>query len=344
MWSRSSLKAQAKGQLNRKYWNAFAVTLITSLLSGGSSIFTWRFDASDFKLDSDSFSRFFSQGRFFHFDRFYEFDPELFFQDFWQVFNTRFFFLAILIGLLAGSIGIIYNIFVSPVIQVGGNRWFSRSREAEATPAIGQVFSLFRAGSYLKTVGSMLWMNLFLFLWGLLAAAPVFLLGLFGFIGYFTGSLLAPGMSAPDNFYDFFRYIAPFIGLLGLASVALSIPLIIKIYSYRMTPWILADNPKIGYKRALQLSISMTRGHKFNMFVLDLSFIGWFLLGGLLCGIGVFFVMPYYQAVQAELFAVLRQNSVESQESTMEEFGYVRIDNTSDTEAESVHPGPAAEQ
>ena len=37
----------------------------------------------------------------------------------------------------------------------------------------------------------------------------------------------------------------------------------------------------------------MTRGHKWNIFVLDLSFIGWFLLGILACGIGMFFVMPY---------------------------------------------------
>lgn len=327
MWNRSQLKSLAKGQLSRKYWNAFAVTLITSLLGAGSSMFTWRFNLSDLRLDSGNFNRFFNPGEFWdRYGRFNNFDPGRFFQDFGQLFNSRFIFLAMLIGLFAGSVGLAYSIFISPVIQVGGNRWFSRSREAEATPSIGQVFSLFRAGSYLKTVGSMLWMNLFLFLWGLLAVAPVFLLGLFGLIGYFTGSILWPGMTAPDNFYDFFRYIAPGIGLLGLFSIAFSLPVIIKIYSYRMTPWILADNPKIGYRRALKLSMAMTRGHKFNIFVLDLSFIGWFLLGGLLCGLGVFFVLPYYQTVQAELFAVLRQNAVDTGESSMEEFGYVRID------------------
>ena len=63
-----------------------------------------------------------------------------------------------------------------------------------------------------------------------------------------------------------------------------------------------------------------------DMFVLDLSFIGWFLLGLLACGVGVLFVVPYFQAVQAELFAKLRGISVDSGLSSMEEFGFVRVD------------------
>jgi len=51
------------------------------------------------------------------------------------------------------------------------------------------------------------------------------------------------------------------------------IPGIVKNYAYMMVPYILADNPNIGYKRALELSEKMTYGHKFNIFVLRLSFI-----------------------------------------------------------------------
>jgi uncharacterized membrane protein len=110
-----------------------------------------------------------------------------------------------------------------------------------------------------------------------------------------------------------------------LSLIIFSIPVIIKRYSYRMTPWILADNPAIGHKRALTLSMQLTRGHKMAIFVLDLSFIGWFILGMLLCGIGVLFVMPYYQAVQAELYARIRQSGVENSLCTMEELGYQAV-------------------
>lgn len=91
----------------------------------------------------------------------------------------------------------------------------------------------------------------------------------------------------------------------------LIIPGIVKLYAFRMVPFILADNPNIGYKRALNLSEQMTGGHKFNMFVLDLSFIGWYLLGLLAFFIGIFFVLPYVNATQAELYLVLRKNALE---------------------------------
>jgi hypothetical protein len=91
----------------------------------------------------------------------------------------------------------------------------------------------------------------------------------------------------------------------------LIIPGIIKAYAYAMVPYILADNPNIGYKRAVELSIDMTEGEKMDMFVLDLSFIGWYLLGTLLLLVGVLFVMPYENATKAELYLVLRQNALE---------------------------------
>lgn len=60
-------------------------------------------------------------------------------------------------------------------------------------------------------------------------------------------------------------------------------------------------------KEALSLSRQMMQGHKFNAFVLSLSFIGWEFLGLLLCGIGILFVQPYVDATFAELYAVLRE-------------------------------------
>jgi uncharacterized membrane protein len=97
------------------------------------------------------------------------------------------------------------------------------------------------------------------------------------------------------------------------------IPGIIKSYAYSMVPYILADNPNIGYSRAIQLSNQMTEGHKFEIWVLELSFIGWYILGMLLFYIGVFFVKPYENATKAELYLVLRQNVLDNGSCSPEE-------------------------
>lgn len=89
------------------------------------------------------------------------------------------------------------------------------------------------------------------------------------------------------------------------------IPGIIKAYSYFMVPYILADNPNIGFRRALKLSIDMTYGYKWKIFVLQLSFLGWWILGAICCGVGVLFVNPYYQATIAEMYGTVRKNAVE---------------------------------
>lgn len=103
----------------------------------------------------------------------------------------------------------------------------------------------------------------------------------------------------------------------------LIIPGIVKSYAYSLVPFILADNPDIGYKRAVDLSNQMTRGHKFRIFVLDLSFIGWILLGLLACFVGVLFVMPYINATKAELYLALRKEALERRLTTEDELRLV---------------------
>lgn len=100
------------------------------------------------------------------------------------------------------------------------------------------------------------------------------------------------------------------------------IPGIIKGYAYAMVPYILADNPEIGSKRAIELSNKMTQGEKWDMFVLDLSFIGWYLLGVLACFVGVLFVNPYYNATHAELYRNLRQKALDQKMCTFEELNF----------------------
>lgn len=110
-------------------------------------------------------------------------------------------------------------------------------------------------------------------------------------------------------------------------------PIIVKSYSYRMIPFIIADNPGIGAKRALKLSCKMTKGHKMRMFILDLSFIGWELLGMMLCFIGVMAVTPYVDATFSELYDVLKKDAVANGLCTMEELGYVLVKTETTPEA-----------
>lgn len=97
-----------------------------------------------------------------------------------------------------------------------------------------------------------------------------------------------------------------------LWSLLLVIPGIVKAISYSMVPFILSDNPEIGAARAVKLSMAMTQGHKWDIFVLYLSFIGWFFLCGLTFGIGYFFLAPYFFATLSELYADLRGKTIQS--------------------------------
>ncbi len=107
--------------------------------------------------------------------------------------------------------------------------------------------------------------------------------------------------------------------LIFLWTLLLIIPGIIKSYAYRMVPYILADNPEIGVTRAIELSNAMTKGEKLNIWVLDLSFIGWYLLGMLALFVGVLFVKPYEDTTNAELYLVLRQQALDNGNCTYEE-------------------------
>ena len=93
-----------------------------------------------------------------------------------------------------------------------------------------------------------------------------------------------------------------------LWTLLLVIPGIIKGYEYRMVPYILSENPYISLSDAIQISKEMTNDEKWEIFILDLSFLGWLLLGSLLFGIGGIFVLPYKEATIAKLYEHYREN------------------------------------
>ena len=89
------------------------------------------------------------------------------------------------------------------------------------------------------------------------------------------------------------------------------IPGIVKSLEYMMIPYLLADNPNLDRKRAFELSRAMMDGHKWEAFVLGLSFLGWQILSGLTFGIlGLVFVSPYATASFSEYYAALKAEAI----------------------------------
>ena len=80
------------------------------------------------------------------------------------------------------------------------------------------------------------------------------------------------------------------------------IPGIIASYNYALTDYILAENPELTTKEALELSKKMMYGHRFRLFCLEFSFIGWAFLCVLSLGIGLIWLMPYTEAAKAAFY------------------------------------------
>lgn len=124
-----------------------------------------------------------------------------------------------------------------------------------------------------------------------------------------------------DLFSQFDRFTVGFLQLflrnlfIILWSLLLVIPGVIKTFSYAMTPFILAEHPELTAKQAIDRSMELMDGHKWELFVLGLTFIGWELLNALTLGIGSFWLNPYknaaYAAFYREITAQKRDTYVE---------------------------------
>ncbi len=92
-----------------------------------------------------------------------------------------------------------------------------------------------------------------------------------------------------------------------LWSLLLLVPGIIKSYSYAMTYFILKDEPELKNNGAIEKSMKMMEGHKMELFLLDLSFIGWALLSILTLGLGILLLYPYWLTARAHFYEDLKK-------------------------------------
>ncbi len=111
-----------------------------------------------------------------------------------------------------------------------------------------------------------------------------------------------------SGFKNFSRTLV--LGLLQLLYVFLwtllfIIPGIIKAYSYSMAYYIMMDHPEYTPSQCLAESERIMRGNKSRLFLLGLSFIGWYIVGAFVFGVGTLWVQAYYAAAEAEFYSEL---------------------------------------
>ena len=87
-----------------------------------------------------------------------------------------------------------------------------------------------------------------------------------------------------------------------LWSMLFVIPGIIKAYAYSQAFFIKADHIDYDWRTCLDESIRMMEGRKMDLFFLDLSFIGWYILGAICFGIGSLWVIPYHTAARTQFY------------------------------------------
>ena len=95
-----------------------------------------------------------------------------------------------------------------------------------------------------------------------------------------------------------------------LWSLLFIIPGIVKALSYSMAMYIKVDHSDYDWKQCIDESQRMMQGHKGELFVLNLSFIGWIIVGACCAGIGGFWVSAYMQAATSQFYENLRRSEL----------------------------------
>ena len=118
------------------------------------------------------------------------------------------------------------------------------------------------------------------------------------------------------RFYDALIMNVVSILMVFLGALLFVVPGIILGYAYAMAPYILAENPEITGTEALRLSRQMMKGHKWELFWLELTFIGWSILAAFTLGLGNLALEPYKGISKASFYrdvkAQSRWNQVEN--------------------------------
>lgn len=112
-----------------------------------------------------------------------------------------------------------------------------------------------------------------------------------------------------EGFQDYGRVLVTMLirdVFILLWTLLLIIPGAMKAYSYRLVPYLVKDRPELSPMEVLAESEALMRGNRWQAFVMDLSFLGWLLLGVVTLNLGnIFWTNPYMNATDAALYQEL---------------------------------------
>lgn len=207
-------------------------------------------------------------------------------------------------GLLGASTGIAHNLYSSAATNAGGTQSDNVASythmQVSGNPAIrNMVFAIMAVVGIVAGI----------------YAIVVFILGGAIKLGLCNYNMLLVQHVPQQGFTTLFSKLSLFGKALLLQlvtgffvflwSLLFIIPGIVAMFRYAMAPYIMAQNPDIGVMEAIRQSKEMMRGHKWQLFVLQLSFIGWAFLCLFTLGLGYLWLNPYIGAANAAFYLQL---------------------------------------
>lgn len=114
--------------------------------------------------------------------------------------------------------------------------------------------------------------------------------------------------------------------IIGLWTLLLIVPGIIKAYEYHFVHQLMHDNPELDHKHARDLSKRMTDGFKSEIFIMNLSFFFWLMLSALTLGIAYLYVGPYIACTTAMYYENLKHHAITTGVASPEEFGIIPVE------------------
>lgn len=290
--TRERMKDWAKTALNRSYWKSVLVAFILSFTvgsatsSGGSGG-----DFSDLNFNNMT-------------------DEEI------AIF-IGVILVVLLVVFVMWIVAALVKAFLLNPLHVGCQAYFCDGLE-NTDPNLGLMGRGFKS-NYKNVTKTMFLRDLYLSLWSLLTWIPiaVFVGGIVALtvyeeaFGLYESSVFSTTMMI-------FLFIVLFVGL-----IAAMIPYMMKVYEYWLIPYILVDNPDMESKEVFALTKKMMTGYKWEAFVLQLSFFGWYMLSLLTCGIlSIFYVEPYRAYTMAAFYKIRWQ---QEQRLNMPNYDYSEV-------------------
>ena len=176
--------------------------------------------------------------------------------------------------------------------------YIAMSRSPEQVP-----FSTFFEGlsNWSRGLLTGLYLLLRIFLWGLIAIPAV------------TVCVTLVTIINQNSSSEYAVAIVPIVLLLGM------IPAFIKAFAYSQTYYLAVEYQNLPITEALKLSIKLTDGHKMDIFLVWLSFIGWFLLGTITFGIANLWITPYVRMTMTNVYHALLKEALENEKINPED-------------------------